>query len=118
MNSTAKQIAKNRVQVLFQQAESVYKATPQLAQRYIATARQISMAARIRLPAEYKRKTCKNCNAFLVPGWSSRVRIKPQRATHIVVTCLGCGYQTRIPVKAEKEKVKLEQNNQQDETSR
>ncbi len=118
MNSTVKQIAKNRVQVLFQQAMDVYKTNPQLAQRYVASARRISMAARIRLPTEYKRKTCKNCNALLVPGWSSRVRVKPKRATHIVVTCLGCGYQTRIPVKAEKEKMKLEQNNQQDETSR
>ncbi len=118
MKSTTKQIAKNRVQVLFQQALNVYKTNPQLAQRYVATARRISMGARIRLPAQYKRQTCKNCNALLVPGSSSRVRVKPKRATHIVVTCLGCGYQTRIPVRAEKEKIKLEQNNQQDETSR
>ena len=45
MNSTAKQIARQRVQVLFQQARRTYKANPQLAQRYIATARKIAMAA-------------------------------------------------------------------------
>jgi ribonuclease P protein subunit RPR2 len=118
MNSTVKQIAKKRIQSLFQQALSTYKTNPQMAQHYTATARKIAMAARVRLPVAYKRQTCKNCNALLVPGWSSRVRVKSKRATHIVVTCLGCGHQTRIPVRAKKEKVKLEQNNQQNETAR
>jgi ribonuclease P protein subunit RPR2 len=118
MNSTAKQIAKQRVQILFQQAARIYKANPQLAQRYIATARKIAMAARIRLPTGYKRQICKNCNALLVPGWNCRVRVKAQRETHIVVTCLACGNQTRIPLRAKKERMELEQNNYQNETSR
>jgi ribonuclease P protein subunit RPR2 len=118
MNSTAKQIARQRVQALFQQATRINKANPQLAQRYIATARKIAMAARMRLPASFKRQICKNCNALLVPGYSCRVRVKPRRETHVVVTCLSCGSQTRFPVKAKKEKMKLEQNNNQNETPR
>jgi ribonuclease P protein subunit RPR2 len=119
MNSTAKQIARQRVQVLFQQARRTYKANPQLAQRYIATARKIAMAAQMRLPARYKRQICKDCNAFLVPGESSRVRVKPRREPHVVITCLKCGHQTRIPLRVKKkEKIEIEQNNHQDETSR
>lgn len=118
MDSAAKQIARQRVQILFQQATCVNKSNPELAQRYVASARKIAMAARIRLPAHYKRQICKNCNALLVPGRNSRVRIKPRRETHVVVTCLSCGAQTRYPTKTKKEKMKLEQNNYQNETPR
>ena len=120
MNFTAKQIARQRVQVLFQQATHTYKTNPRLAQNYIGTARKIAMAARMRLPATYKRQVCRNCNTFLVPGDSSRVRIKPRREPHVVVTCLRCGRQTRFPLKPKKnkEKTEIEQNNHQDEASR
>jgi ribonuclease P protein subunit RPR2 len=119
MNSTAKQIAKQRVQILFHQAKLTYKTNPQLAQRYIATARKIAMAAQMRLPARYKRQICKNCYALLVPGESSRVRIKPRREPHVVITCLKCGHQTRIPLRVKKkEKIEIEQNNHQNETPR
>ena len=118
MNSTAKQIARQRIQILFQQATNVNKANPQLAQRYIVTARKIAMSARIQLPTIYKRQICKNCNTLMVPGYSCRVRVKPRRETHVVVTCLNCGCQTRYPAKAEKEKMKVDQNNNQNETPR
>jgi ribonuclease P protein subunit RPR2 len=112
VNSTAKQIAKERIQVLFQQALRTYKTDPQLAQSYIGTARKIAMAARLRLPVVYTRRICRNCNTLLIPGESSRIRIKPKRETHIVVTCLKCGSLKRIPVRPKsKEKMKIEQNN-------
>jgi ribonuclease P protein subunit RPR2 len=120
MNSTVKQIARERVQVLFQQANRSYKANPQLAKSYIITARNIAMAARIRLPQPLSRSACKVCNAYLVPGETSRVRIRPRREPHMVVTCLACGNQIRIPLKIKHkvEKNQNEQDNKQDETSR
>ena len=99
MNSTAKQIARERIQILFQQALRTYKTDPRLAQSYVGTARKIAMAARTRLPAAYSRRICKKCNTLLVPGESSRVRIKPTRETHLVVTCLKCGSRKRIPLR-------------------
>jgi ribonuclease P protein subunit RPR2 len=119
MNGAAKQLARQRVQILFQQAKNTYKANPALASRYVETARKIAMSARIRLPTVYKRQVCRSCNAFLVPGETSRVRIKPRREPHIVITCLKCGSQTRIPLKVKsKEKTEIEQNNHEDEASR
>ena len=118
MHSTAKQIARQRIQVLFQRAKSTYKSDPKLAQRYIGIARKIAMAARIRLPLEYRRQICKNCNALLVPGWSCRVRVKPRRETHVVVTCLSCGHLKRVPLRVKKEKNEIEQDNHQDEAPR
>jgi len=118
MKSTTKQIAKQRIQVLFQQAKKVYRTNPQLSSRYIETARKIAMAARIRLPITLKRQICKNCNMLLVPGDNCRVRIKQKREPHVVITCLNCGAQTRILLRKKKEKINLEQNNYPNETPR
>jgi putative YhbY family RNA-binding protein len=91
-----KQIAKQRIQILFDQAKKVCKTDPQLATQYIKSARRIAMAAKIRLPLEFRRQTCKNCNSLLVQGSNCRVRIKQKRESHVVITCLNCGNQTRI----------------------
>jgi ribonuclease P protein subunit RPR2 len=119
VNSTAKQIARARIHVLFQQAARTYKTNPELAQNYVLTAKKIGMSARLCIPTVYKRSVCNDCNSLLVPGETSRVRLQPRREPHVVVTCLRCGGQTRIPLKPKrKEKLKSEQNINQDETSR
>lgn len=106
MDSTTKQIAKQRIQVLFQQAQTIYKTNPKLAQHHIETARKIAMAARLSLPQMYTRQICKKCNSLLIPGESSRVRTKSNREPHVVITCLNCGKQTRIPLKVKKQEKK------------
>jgi ribonuclease P protein subunit RPR2 len=113
--TSAKQIARQRIQILFEQAKQVCKTNPQLAMQYTKSARKIAMAAKIRLPVEFKRETCKNCNALLVQGYNCRVRIKQNREPHIVITCLNCGNQTRIMLSKKKEQKELEQNNYQNE---
>ena len=115
--TSVKQIARQRIQILFEQAKQVCKTDPQLAMQYIKSARKIAMAAKIRLPVEFKRETCKNCNALLVQGYNCRVRIKQKREPHIVITCLNCGNQTRILLGKKKEQKELEQNNYQNETA-
>ena len=112
-----KQIARQRIQILFEQAKTVCKTDPQLAMQYIKSARRIAMAAKIRLPVEFRRETCKGCNVLLVQGYNCRVRIKQKREPHIVITCLNCGNQTRILLGKKKEQKKLEQNNYQNETA-
>jgi ribonuclease P protein subunit RPR2 len=102
MNTNTKQIAKQRIQTLFHQAEEARKGNPQLASRYVELARKIAMAAKIRLPPEYKRRICRNCNTLLVPGENCRVRIKQRREPHVAVTCLACGHQTRVLLKKKK----------------
>jgi ribonuclease P protein subunit RPR2 len=103
MDSTTKQIAKQRIQILFRQAEKARKENPQLASRYVEVARKIAMAAKIRLPPEYRRRVCRNCNALLVVGDNCRVRIKQRREPHLVVTCLACGHQSRVLLRKKKE---------------
>ena len=54
------------------------------------------MAAKIRLPWEFRRQTCRKCNNLFVHNLNCRVRVKQKREPHVVITCLICGDQTRI----------------------
>jgi ribonuclease P protein subunit RPR2 len=118
MNQTSiKQIARQRIQILFEQAKKIGKTDPKLASQYVASARRIAMAARIHLPVEFRRQTCKKCNSLFVHGVNVRVRVKQKREPHVVVTCLNCGNQTRMNLR-KKEPEKIEQDNNPHETTR
>jgi ribonuclease P protein subunit RPR2 len=115
--SNVKQIARQRIQILFEQAKLAGKAQPNLAMQYVKSARRIAMAAKVRLPIEFRRETCKECNSLLVQGVNCRVRVKQKREPHVVVTCLNCGNITRIMLRKKEQKT-FEQDNNKDETPR
>lgn len=106
LNTETRQIARQRIQTLFNLARKIVHDDPALAQHYVDTARKIAMAAKIRLPTGYRRQVCKHCKGFMLPGVSCRVRLKQRREPHVVITCLRCGGQTRIPLVKRKEKLK------------
>jgi ribonuclease P protein subunit RPR2 len=116
--TNVKQIARQRIQILFEEAKKIGRTDSKLAFQYVASARKIAMAAKIRLPAEFRRETCKECNSMFVQGLNCRIRIKQKREPHVVVTCLNCGNQTRILLKEKKEHKQLEQDNDSNETPR
>lgn len=102
--SSVKEIAYQRIEILFSQAKVVAKANSKLASDYVGSARRIAMAAKVRLPVEFRRGTCKECNALFMHGVNCRVRIKQKREPHVVVTCLNCGKQTRYMLKKKVQK--------------
>jgi ribonuclease P protein subunit RPR2 len=91
-------LAEERIDLLYRFAREVFSEDPSLADRYVEIARRISMRCRVRIPRELKRYTCKGCGGLLVPGANCRVRIRPERGTAVVVTCLKCGRVKRYPV--------------------
>jgi ribonuclease P protein subunit RPR2 len=113
-----KHLARQRIEILFDQAKKTAKINSQLAAQYIKSARRIAMAAKIRLPIEFRRQTCKNCNTLLTQASNCRVRIKQKREPHVVITCLNCGNQTRILLGKKRRGKQLEQNNHPNETTR
>ena len=115
--TNVKQIARQRIQIIFEQAKKIGRADPKLAEQYVLSARKIAMAAKIRLPTEFRRGTCKECNSLYVHGVNCRVRIKQKREPHVVVTCLNCGNQTRIMFREKKVYRELEQDNYSNEAS-
>jgi ribonuclease P protein subunit RPR2 len=92
-------IALERILALFQQAESTFPQDPQQAQRHIDLARKIAQRTRTHLPPHLRRQVCRKCNAYLVPGSTSRTRIRQRREPHVATTCLKCGNIQRYPLK-------------------
>jgi ribonuclease P protein subunit RPR2 len=113
--TNVKQIARQRIAILFAQAKKVAGADSKLAEQYVLSARRIAMAAKISLPLEFKRGTCKKCNTLYIQSINCRVRVKQKREPHVVVTCLNCGNQTRILLKKKMEHKELEQDNYSNE---
>jgi len=105
MNADTRRIARQRIQTLFRLANEAFDEDPLLAQRYVDLARRIAMGARVRLPKEYRRQVCRHCKSFILPGVSSRVRIRQKREPHVVITCLSCGKRMRILLR-KKEKLR------------
>jgi len=103
MNET-KQIAMERVHILFRLAKEAIHEEPRLAQNYVQIARRIAMRTRLRLPVEYRRLICRHCKSFICPGANCRVRIKQRREPHVVITCLNCGKHMRIPLSKKEDK--------------
>ncbi|UCB60795.1 MAG: ribonuclease P [Candidatus Bathyarchaeota archaeon] len=99
MRTANKRIALQRIHRLFRLARVMIHEDEELAQRYIAIAREISMACRIPIPREYKRQICKACKRFILPGVNCRVRIQQRREPHVVITCGYCQKNIRLPTK-------------------
>ncbi|MHC1629777.1 MAG: ribonuclease P protein component 4 [Methanoculleaceae archaeon] len=89
-----KRIVRERIEILMNEAERRARDRPELARRYVRLARALAMRHRVRIPAHYKRRFCQRCHTYLVPGRDSRVRIHRGR---VIITCLHCGHQMRIP---------------------
>lgn len=94
-----KEIAKERITILFREASLQSKKNPELAHRYIKLARKIAMKVRVQMPKQYKRRYCKHCYHYLKPGVNLRVRTNKDR---VVYYCLDCKRYMRFPIKKRK----------------
>jgi ribonuclease P protein subunit RPR2 len=91
-NPATKKIARERIEVLFEQARREFCSHPERSNRYVDIARKIAMRQRIRIDRELRRKFCHHCYSFLVPGRNMRVRV---HRGNVVVTCHSCNKKTR-----------------------
>ncbi len=87
-------IANERMEILFNQAEKAFDSHPERSDRYVKLTRSISTKYNIKLPDYWRGRFCKNCNKFLKPGVNLRVRLSDKCITN---KCLECGNVTRIP---------------------
>ncbi|XP_038067500.1 ribonuclease P protein subunit p21-like isoform X2 [Patiria miniata] len=88
------QDALQRINFLYQAAHCMLLQNPEntkLARFYITTMKNVAKKAVLRIHPNIKRTVCKRCDLLLVPGLTSKVRVKGKRQKHVVVTCLECG---------------------------
>jgi len=94
-------IAKERIRILFERAGDEFQKNPELSHRWVRMARKIATRYNLRLPKELKRRFCKKCLRFLVPGKNCRVRTNPKQQA-VIVKCMRCGNIMRFPYRREK----------------
>jgi ribonuclease P protein subunit RPR2 len=93
--SGSRRLARERIVILFERAAEFYPENPEWSNRCVELARRIGMRHRVRIEPPLKRRFCRRCNSYLVPGSNARVRIHRGR---VVVTCLKCGHRSRYPI--------------------
>ncbi len=102
-------IAKERIDILFSKAEKEFGKNPSLSHRWVGMARKIATRYNIRLPKELRRRLCKKCLHFLVPGKNCTVRTNTKQQA-VVIKCLDCGNVMRFPYRKEKKAKKTQKN--------
>ncbi len=95
----SKRSALERISKLFSEADAAFSDSPELSDRYVKMARGIAQKARTGIPSYLKKRFCRHCGAFWLPGRTVRVRLQKQK---VVYYCLKCRHYTRHPYVAEK----------------
>jgi ribonuclease P protein subunit RPR2 len=89
-------IARERMELLMEQADQAALAGQMdLADRYVDMARRVGMRYNVRFQPTHRRRFCKSCYRYMLPGSTSRTRMSRGR---VVTTCLRCGRVMRRPL--------------------
>lgn len=96
-----KDIARERIDILFALAEKEFKKHRERSKRYVQLARKIGMRYNVKIPENLKGSFCKLCNSYLKLGVNCRVRTNPAQKA-VIMKCLECGKITRHPYRREK----------------
>lgn len=91
-----REIAEERIHILFDEAENAFDKHPERAHRYVEIARNIAMKFNLSMPDDLKTRFCPNCYVYWNQGANMRVRLK-NGTKHM--TCKDCGETVRRPYK-------------------
>lgn len=91
---TLREIAKKRIEILFEEAKKISIKSPELSKRYLSLANKIAQKVNLTLTKDQKRKFCKHCYSYFVPQKNVRVRLKNKK---VVYYCLSCKKFTKFP---------------------
>ncbi len=92
-------IAIERMNILFKNAEKQFYKHPERSNRYVEMALKLSTKYNTKIPAKWSRRYCKKCNSFLYYGHNSTVRLFNEK---INIFCGECGHVMKIPYQREK----------------
>jgi ribonuclease P protein subunit RPR2 len=89
-------IAEERINILLKEAEKNFSNHPERSHRYAELAHKLKLKYKVKLNPVIKRRLCKNCHKFMVPGKNCRVRVHSSR---LIYTCGECGTVRRFGLK-------------------
>ncbi|MFP4045759.1 MAG: ribonuclease P protein component 4 [Candidatus Aenigmatarchaeota archaeon] len=96
-----RKIARERMEILFEEAEKAFPEHQERSDRYVELARKIGMRYKVKIPKEYKRRFCSNCYSYLKPGVNCKVRVNSEEKT-VRWECEECGNLHRYPYRDDK----------------
>jgi len=70
-----------RIGKLMALAERNQRKNPARAKRYVVLARKMSTRYRVRIPERFKKRICKVCSRYWIPGYNVTVRLKRRNRT-------------------------------------
>ncbi len=91
-----KKIARERIEILFEEAEKNFPKNKRRADRYVELARKIAMRYRVGIPESYRRKFCEECKSYIKPGVNCKVEVDNDEKT-VKWKCDECGHVKRYP---------------------
>jgi len=99
MKAALKDLITERMQILINNAMSNARSNPELAERQASLAKRLSTKHRVRMPYEIRMNFCKKCKKFIVPGFTSRVRVGRSSVKSVRITCGFCNHTYRKIIK-------------------
>ncbi|MCL5433432.1 MAG: ribonuclease P [Candidatus Marsarchaeota archaeon] len=100
-----KQIAAERIEILFNEAQKMHYKNSELSKKYIKNMKMISSHYKVKIPKDIKKNICRKCNNILIPGYNSSIRIASSKG-YIIKKCLSCGNELHIFYKNKLKKIK------------
>ena len=89
-------LALEEIIAILSKAREAFNKKPELSHKYAKKARRTALKYKLKLPLSLKRRICKNCHSFLVPGKNLRVRTT---RGHVTYYCLECKHFMRVGYK-------------------
>src|SRR3989344_1664536 len=84
----------SKIKEYFDAASTSFPKSRKTANDYVRKARNLSMKYKIKIPISLKRRFCKNCYSYLVPGINLRIRL---HGRNVIYYCLECKRFMRFP---------------------
>ena len=88
--------SKKQIQELIEKAGDIFNKDKARANRYVELARKISMKFKIKIKPSLKRRFCKHCYNYLMPGENCRIRTKEGK---VIYYCRDCKKYMRFVVR-------------------
>jgi len=101
-----KQIARERIEILFKQAGEMQNRNQELSKKYVRLIKRLSSHYKVGIPKEIKNNICRKCNLVLIPGSTASIKIVSSRG-YIAKKCLSCGNEIHIFYKKQRIKTKI-----------
>ena len=91
----AREIATQRITILFHQATLAAAKEPELSRSYVRLLRRISAHYKVKLGSRIRNSICSRCNTMLVPGLTATVTLASSKS-FAAYRCMNCGAERHL----------------------